>query len=335
MLLLALTALLVFLAASRWRASGFEWAVFTSGFRHMDWRWISLALVLILLTYFGRALRWEVMLRPICPQPSMRNLMSATVIGFTAVVLFGRAGELVRPYLIAVKEGVTFSSQMAAWLLERIFDILIILILLGFSMTGLDEQGLSPRLEWVIQVGGYFIAIVGSLCLIVLVAVGQFPQTVQARMLDALAFLPKRYHSKAGELISTFLSGMQSVGRFRFVILMSVYSLIEWLLIAVGYLCAFRAFPGTAGLDLGDVLVFMGFVSFGSLVQIPGVGGGMQVVSIVVLTEMFGVGLEAATGVALLLWGFTLVIIPFGLLQGVHEGIKWKNLRDLEVKASA
>ena len=44
----------------------------------------------------------------------------------------------------------------------------------------------------------------------------------------------------------------------------------------------------------------MGFVSFGGVVQIPGVGGGTQVVAVLVLTELFGVRLELATSFALL-----------------------------------
>ena len=52
-------------------------------------------------------------------------------------------------------------------------------------------------------------------------------------------------------------------------------------------------------LSLVDVLIFMGFVSFGSAVQIPGIGGGMQVVAVLVLTELFGVRLELATSFAI------------------------------------
>src|SRR5205823_6591158 len=36
---------------------------------------------------------------------------------------FGRPGELIRPYLIARRENLSFSSQLAAWAVERIFDI--------------------------------------------------------------------------------------------------------------------------------------------------------------------------------------------------------------------
>ena len=71
----------------------------------------------------------------------MRNLLSATVIGFTAITLFGRPGEFVRPYLIAVKEQVPVPSQFAAWVLERIFDLLMALLVFGFALTRVQSSG--------------------------------------------------------------------------------------------------------------------------------------------------------------------------------------------------
>ncbi len=89
----------------RWRTSGFSWHEFTRALVNVDWSWLALALALILATYVGRAMRWEVMLRPLQKHTSLWRGFSATAIGFTAVVLFGRAGEPVRPYLIAKKRG--------------------------------------------------------------------------------------------------------------------------------------------------------------------------------------------------------------------------------------
>src|SRR5437667_12693705 len=51
------------------------------------------------------------------------ELASSTVVGFTGLALLGRPGELIRPYLIARRENLSFSSQLAAWAVERIFDI--------------------------------------------------------------------------------------------------------------------------------------------------------------------------------------------------------------------
>ena len=81
-------------------------------------------------------------------------------------------------------------------------------------------------------------------------------------------------------------------------------------------------------------MIFIGFVAFGSVVQIPGVGGGMQLVAVVVLNELYGISLEVATSMAIVVWMVSFVaIVPIGLGFAFHEGINWRKLRDLEHKA--
>jgi len=54
----------------------------------------------------------------------------------------------------------------------------------------------------------------------------------------------------------------------------------------------------------------------------------MQIATVLVLTELYGVSLEAASGIALVLWIITfVVIVPLGLGLAFHEGIKWRNMR--------
>jgi glycosyltransferase 2 family protein len=114
------------------------------------------------------------------------------------------------------------------------------------------------------------------------------------------------------------------------------YSLLEWTVIAGCFYCVFRAFPATAQLGFADIIIVLGFVSFGSVVQIPGLGGGMQIVTVLVLTEFYGVGFEAASGIALVLWLVSFVmIVPLGLALAFHEGIKWRSLKDIRAEAQA
>ena len=161
-LLAALTA--IGLVIYRWQTAGFKWNDFADSLRQVDWNWLSAGQFLILLTYLGRALRWEVMLRPLCRRTNLWRIFSATAIGFTAVVLFGRAGEPVRPYLIAKKEGLTFSSQIAAWVVERILDLLMVLVIFGIALTQVSRSAIqpSPMFRVILQAGGLTAGIAGK-----------------------------------------------------------------------------------------------------------------------------------------------------------------------------
>src|SRR5215471_13998214 len=127
-------ALIVFLWY-RARTVGFAWTEFEATFVQVRWSWLLLSIPVILLTYVGRALRWSVMVRPLKEKPSFWQILDATCIGFTAIVFFGRVGELVRPYLIATREKVPFPSQVGAWLLERILDLLMVLVIFGAALA--------------------------------------------------------------------------------------------------------------------------------------------------------------------------------------------------------
>src|SRR3989475_2586388 len=95
-----------------------------------------------------------------------------------------------------------------------------------------------------------------------------------------------------------------------------------------------RAYGADIQFSITDVLIFMGFVSFGAVVQIPGIGGGVQVVTILVLTELFQVPFEIATSLALLLWLIMfVVIVPLGIFLAVREGLDWAKLRSMAREA--
>jgi hypothetical protein len=64
------------------------------------------------------------------------------------------------------------------------------------------------------------------------------------------------------------------------------------------------------------------------------VGGGVQLVTIFVLTQLYRIPLEVATSIAITLWAITFVgIVPLGLLLAFHEGLNWRKLKELEKSA--
>ena len=307
-------------------AHSFDWRLAAATFARLRWQWLIPSVIAVFATYYGRALRWAVFLRPLKPKPSILNLLWATVIGFTAITLFGRPGELVRPYLIAKKESVPVSSQFAAWIVERLFDLLMALLVFGFALTRVQEAG--PRLEWVLIFGGRIAWITGGGTLLVLLSMRHFAEPVRRWLLAATCYLPQRTFTKIESVLDACVQGLLATRSDTALLLVLLYSGVEWLLMSACYWFLAQAFTGIVSLRFADILVLMGFVSFGSIVQIPGVGGGIQVAAVVVLTELFDVRFELATDFAMLIWILTFVaIVPVGLLRALKEGLDWHSLR--------
>jgi len=326
-------------------AISFDWSLAGRTFAHVHWGWVGLSLGPIFATYWVRALRWAVFLKPLKPNPSLRRLFSATVVGFTAITLFGRPGEFVRPYLIARAEQVPVTSQFAAWVLERIFDLLMALLLFAFALTRVQNSGMhvGQNLAWVLAIGGKLGGALAAVVMLILLSLRHFAGPLHRRLLGWLHRLPHKRaagaekDARAGveKVINALFQGVESMRSDAAMFLVFCYSVLEWLLICLCYSCLAWSFSGIVNLSLVDILILMGFVSFGSIVQIPGVGGGMQVVSILVLTELFGFRLELASAFALFLWAITFVaIVPLGLFIGLKQGLDWHSLKRIGREAS-
>src|SRR5271167_1780694 len=114
-------AVLFYLQYRHWQS--FDWGTFWAQTHRIKKFHVLHAIALIYIAYVLRVLRWKIFLKPVRPQAKMTDLLSPTLIGFTGLALLGRAGEFIRPYLIARRTNLSFSSQLAVWGVERIFDL--------------------------------------------------------------------------------------------------------------------------------------------------------------------------------------------------------------------
>src|SRR5207302_10383332 len=149
-----------------------------------------------------------------------------------------------------------------------------------------------------------------------------FRGRVRERLLEALTFLPEPALIRVNRFLAAFEEGMQSTRSPILIWKLIGYTVAEWGVIAGAFFCVFRAFPATAGLGWNVVVIALGFIAFGSALQIPGVGGGMQIAAAIILTQFYGLDLEVASGIALVLWLVNFVsIVPIGLVLAFYEGI--------------
>src|SRR5438045_956649 len=96
--LLVILVLIVLGMIVAYRSQGweFDWRLFFSSFRDVQMGWLAASVVATFATYLIRAVRWQVLLDPL-KEISLNALMIATLVGFSAIYLLGRAGEAVRP----------------------------------------------------------------------------------------------------------------------------------------------------------------------------------------------------------------------------------------------
>jgi uncharacterized protein (TIRG00374 family) len=91
---------------------------------------IMLGVLTNLAGYVFRVYRWRVLLTPIRPGIGYYGLTSATFIGSMVSFLIPfRIGEVVRPVLLARRERLNAGAAIATIAIERVLDLLTILLL--------------------------------------------------------------------------------------------------------------------------------------------------------------------------------------------------------------
>src|SRR5713101_1038336 len=83
--------------------------------------------------YALRALRWEVFQRNLGPSHFWR-IYAMTLAGFSAVFLLGRAGEPIRPLLLARRAKHPVADIFGIWVLERLFDVASMAVIAAIAL---------------------------------------------------------------------------------------------------------------------------------------------------------------------------------------------------------
>jgi uncharacterized protein (TIRG00374 family) len=105
---------------------GVDLTALRAAFRSADPRFLAGVVAATLVTYAVRAWRWGYLLAPLARVPFMR-LFSVTLVGFMSGLIVPRAGEVVRPYLIARHHALATSAAFASIILERLVDLITVL----------------------------------------------------------------------------------------------------------------------------------------------------------------------------------------------------------------
>jgi uncharacterized protein (TIRG00374 family) len=321
-LVAALLATLFYVQFRTWRR--FDWSVFFAQTKQVQLLHILFGIAFTYFAYVLRAVRWRIFLRPV-KKTTVANLMAPTIIGFTGLSLLGRPGEMIRPYLVARKENLTFSSQLAVWTVERIFDIGAFAVLL----VGAIFLTSGPR-QFTAYYGKFR---EGGLILIGLVVVLGVIMAIISKKGDMVAdWAERRFPAHIGHKIAMrvreFRGGLNTIHGLSELVQLVAVSLAMWYAIGLAYQQVTSAYGvPVLHVPVSQVFLLMGSSMVGSLVQLPGVGGGSQLATITTLQHVFGAAPELAASCGILLWMVTFMsVIPWGLFLAHRERLSLRQL---------
>jgi hypothetical protein len=294
---------------------------------------LTLSTVAIYACYAIRGLRWQVLQRNLGPS-RFWQIYAMTLAGFAAVLALGRPGEPIRVLLLARKEKLPAADLFGIYLVERILDTASTLVVAALALllikSGMESKETAGKFVPAFQAAGALlgVGVLGAIAFLVFLRV-RGTALLERRLAPWLA--EHNWKARVARILMGFARGVQTIRTWGDLALAALYSALHWILVLFVYQWVIRAFGGSlADFRLGDAMLVMAFSLVGSIVQLPGIGGGSQLASILVFTKVFGIETELATAVAIVIWLITFAAVAvIGLPILLHQGLSLAKLKEM------
>jgi glycosyltransferase 2 family protein len=313
-----------------WFGKGLDRELVWGKVKAANWILICLAITLVSSTYLIRAYRWRTFLSPLTPV-SLRETFAATTIGFSAVFLVGRAGEILRPtYLTLSDQRVKPASSFITIMIERIYDMTAVILLFSLNLLWFNPSADPTMLTQIRRTGAIMLtgALLGIISLIF----------YKKHFLKITTWLNKKVVNKnnlvgrIGRLVEHLLiqlaEALSVLVDKRELLITIGWSALLWGAIALANWLVLRAFGLNFG--IGETIFVLGGALVGSLLPTPGGGAGGFHAATAEVLKLLGVHKDQAGAAVIIL--HLVVFAPaliFGIYYFFQSKVDFANLRDL------
>jgi uncharacterized protein (TIRG00374 family) len=306
-----------------------EWTLIGQDFGKLHWTYVIIGLAISMISHVARAERYRTILRPIHPAARFVSSFNAVMIGYAFNTVLPRAGEVVRPVVFAKREGIGTEQAIGAVLIERILDVVSIMIALFFVMAAAGDTvarifsfySASAAGSAALDTG----AIVNNLVVVLAVLLGLVGVLVFTRIgqLFAESFIG-RIHKPTGTAIAGVInrisSGLSVIKEPRLYARLTIETTVVWAAYCFVSLFIIKAMPyefaNSVTLSQASIiLVVVGLAV--TIAPTPGALGVYQIAAQAALVTVCG-----ATMTQGLVFGMISWFVNYGLVL-VGGGICW------------
>ncbi len=260
-----------------------------SDFKGANYFWILMVLVAFTLSNVSRAIRWNMLIRPMGYRPRFINAFLTTVLGYFANLGLPRMGEVVRGASLAQYERIPVEKVMGTIVVDRIIDVISILLVTSLAFL-IEFDTIWQFINDKADLGR--LANLGNLMLL---AAGGGIALLGLLYLFRKPLGKTKLYAKVRSLVLGFWEGIKTVRQLDRPWLFLAHSLNIWLMYyAMTYLCFF-AYEPTAGLSPVAALLVFVFGGWGVVIPSP---GGMGTYHFLAQTALAMYGVSGDDGFA-------------------------------------
>lgn len=291
------------------------WESFTGA----NWWWVVATMVCSLLSHLMRALRWQLLFKPIGHTPTLNHTFGSVIVAYLGNLAFPRAGEVMRCATLRTSEGIPMEKSLGTVVTERIIDTLAfgLVVLLGLVvMFGKAKDWLYDTLAERFSNLPNMAMIIGTLVVLAVLAL-LFYKFFWNKLLHIKLF------KKIDDLVRNMIDGVKSILHLgpRATALFVAYSVAIYLLYIMGGLIIFQALPETQWLGFRAAFVVYLFGSVGMTFSQGGIG--VYPVLVQLALDIYGISMEVGTACGWLLWGSQqAVVVTVGAAYLIYFSIK-------------
>jgi hypothetical protein len=285
-------------------SSHLQWEDIYQTLLEADYRYVSLAIFISLLSHLLRALRWQQLLGALHYQPGITRTLSAVMIGYFANFIVPRMGEVSRCGSLPKTAGIPFEKSFGTVITERVVDLLCLLILVGLVFfVGWEpiQQNLFPNIKlpslpiWIT-----FACLVTGILIVL--------WRKRAQVLEFWERLASS--SKIGKILDGWISGIISIKEVNSPVLFVLYTIGIWIAYFANTYILLLAFPASLSLGLGAGLIVLVMGTFGMATPTQG-GIGAYHKLVAAALVFYNIPLKEATVLATFFHGTQMAAILF------------------------
>ena len=313
----SIIGLFIALAALYYTLRNVSFEELISSLKNAELVYIFPGLVIITLSYVTRAYRWQILLRPFKPIP-VKEIYSPLMIGFMGNVLPARAGEFLRAYLVGKKNGITFSGAFSTIIVERLFDLVCLMVLFIWVFvfnhevfdSNLEFSGLSVQ-TLAIGFGRFCLILVCGLLAFMFLLAWQ-EEKVKRWINWLIRPLRDKWKEKIIMMVGEFALGCQVIKDKSALAQIILYSVLTWVFIVGTYYPFYFAF-NLQQITFESLLILTVMVCILiTALPTPAFLGSYNAGVLIALHEIMGEAEVTAVSFGMLVWAVSFLVIFAG-----------------------